>query len=135
MGSPRSLSSLGLSSTWPAAPWLPWSGRDSMLSRLAVLCWEPPTLLTLLQEPSGEISAFRLDVTSATALTLSSPPTRRSLSGLSRRSSAAGGLLRRTGSTSNSSLVPGGFYLQATHYHNVLLQLCLTSFMLANCDR
>merc|ERR1711894_233340 len=109
-------------------PFFPGLVKYMASGPVVAMVWEGPTLLTLLQEPSGEISVSRLDVTSATGPTLWSPPTRRSPSGSSRRSSAAGSQPRRTGSTSNSSLVPGGFYLQATHCHDVLFTIMYYKF-------
>ena len=63
------------------------------------------------QSPCSYDCILRLDVTSATALTPSSPPTRRSPSGSSPRNSAATKPLRRTGSTSRCSKTESSFTL------------------------
>lgn len=97
----RSHSSPSWSPTCFRAPSSPWSGKALKLSRLAELCWVPPTRWLLSPEPSVVTSASLLDATSSTALTLWSPPTGKLPSGSSPRSWSPGPPTATTGSTSD----------------------------------
>merc|ERR1711973_548960 len=76
-----------------------WEGLNAVKTGRVI--WEKLILLTASPAPLEEISVSRLDVTSATALMLSSLHRRRLPSGSSLRSSATGSLFKLPGSMSN----------------------------------
>merc|ERR1712060_957418 len=78
-----------------------WEGNNAVLTGRK--CSVPPSLSTLPQAPSVEISASMSAVTSSTDPIPSSLPTTRSVSGSSQRSSALGRTTPLPGSTSESN--------------------------------
>lgn len=78
------------SATWTAAQSYLWCGKVWTSSKPAAFCSVKPTQPTPPQEPSEEICAFKLDVTSSTDLTPLNLPTRKLPCGSVRRRLSAG---------------------------------------------
>ena len=107
----KSLSSPSSETTCSVDPLSAWFGRARKPSPPDARCLVPPTHWNLLQEPFAETFASRSDETSATAVTRSKTPRRKSSFGSKRVKSWTGLAIPKTGSTSKSNAKTLSFWL------------------------